>query len=143
MSLYDQLTAADNLIRRIGKISSELIGGEAALCLGDVYTENGLLYVEFFYTYANIRISDEPAAVIAMSQESLYSFTLETRAYIGTDEYTYSPPQQYIIEKLLASGSLGTGHDAQMVFAYRDGKAIWSARYDALVPVLSNSFTLR
>ncbi len=143
LSLYDQLTAADNLIRRIGKISSELIGGEAALCLGDVYTENGLLYVEFFYTYANIRISDEPAAVIAMSQESLYSFTLETRAYTGTDEYTYSPPQQYIIEKLLASGSLGTGHDAQMVFAYRDGKAIWSARYDALTPVLANSFTLR
>ena len=143
LSLYDQLTAADNLIRRIGKISSELIGGEAALCLGDVYTEDGLLYVGFFYTYANIRISDEPAAVIAMSQESLYSFTLETRAYIGTDEYTYSPPQQYIIEKLLASGSLGTGHDAQMVFAYRDGKAIWSAHYDALTPVLSNSFTLR
>ena len=143
LSLYDQLTAADNLIRSIGEISNELIGGEAALCLGDVYTENGLLYVEFFYTYANIRISDEPAAVIAMSQESLYSFTLETRAYTGTDEYTHSPTQHYIIEKLLASGSLGTGHDAQMVFAYRDGKAIWSARYDALTPVLANSFTLR
>ena len=143
LSLYDQLTAADNLIRRIGEISAELIGGEAALCLGDVYTENGLLYVEYFYTYANIRISDEPAAVIAMSQETLYSFTLDSRAYVGTDEYTHSPTQRYILEKLLASGSLSVGHDAQMVFSYHDGEAIWSARYDALTSAVFNAFSSR
>ena len=143
LSLYDQLTAADNLIRRIGEISIELIGGEASLCLGDVYTENGLLYVEYFYTYSNIRISDEPAAVIGMSQESLYSFTLDARAYTGTDEYTYSPKQSYILRKLKESGSLPDGHNAQMVFGYEDGTAVWSARFDAISQVKYNVFAGR
>ena len=131
LSLYDKLTAVDNIISRLDDISHELIGGEASLCLGEVYTEGGLLVFEYFYTYNNIRIMDAPAIRAVLSQDTLYSFELSAQSYKGSDKYELCPRQSYVLRKLRESGELtDEDTDGRMRLVYRGGAAAWSVFFE-------------
>lgn len=125
LSVYDKLTAVDNLIKRIGGLSDEFVGGEAVLCLGDVYMNEGRLVFEFFYTYDNIRIGGAPSLRAEIEQDRLYSFSLTAESYSGTDEESFNPPQPFILRKLESSGKLDGITDGEMRYVYRDKIAEW------------------
>jgi hypothetical protein len=132
LNLFDKLTAVDNLINSLADISPSLVGGEAALCLGDVYYEDGLLVFEYFNTFRNIRISGNPAVRAVLSQETLYSFELSAQSYKGTDSFSYSLSQSYVLRKLRETGKLTdeiTKLDIR--FTYHGNKAGWSVRYSS------------
>ena len=145
LSVYDKLTAVDNLIKRIDALSDELVGGEAVLCLGDVYMSDGRLVFEFFYTYNNIRIGGSPSLRAEIEQDRLYSFSLTAESYSGTDEERLSPLQSFILRKLEAFGKLDGITDGEMRYIYRGGAAEWGigtrpyaseARLFARLPIL-------
>lgn len=127
LNLFDKLIAVDNLISRLGEISPGITGGEASLCLGEVYTEDGMIVFEYFNTYKNIRISGGPAVRAVLAQERLYSFELYAQSYKGTDLLSFSPSQSYVLRKLRETGSLtNESSGLNMRFKYLGETAGWS-----------------
>ena len=129
LSIYDKLTAVDNMIGRIETMSPELTGGEGKLCLGDVYTDGGRLVIEYFYTYEDIRIGGGAALRVEIEQDRLYSFSLQTVSYNGTDSPTLLPSQEFAVRKLAESGRIEGGSGGELRLVYRDGKAVWSVGF--------------
>lgn len=125
-SLFDKLAAADYLLTELSDISSALVGAEAYLCLGEVYTENGMLVIEYFYTYNNVRIIDEPAVRAVFGQETLCGFELLARSFEADGLTELSPPQSYVLKKLYETGLVHEGTTgATMRYVYQDGGAKW------------------
>ncbi len=103
-SLFDRVSAVDSLIRRMSAIDIGLTGKEARLCLGQIYTEDSLLVIEYFYTFNNIRIgsSSSPAALRAkLSQDSILSLEFAPRSYTGSGNTVLLTEPLYILRQLL------------------------------------------
>lgn len=134
--LFDKLAAADCLLTELSEISDRLVGGEAELCLGNVYTENSLLIFEYFYTYENIRISGEPAVRAAFGQDTLCAFELLSYSFEPTGSTTLCTSQEYVLEKLFDTGVLTEGQRVgSMRLVYEDGGAKWKAMLTEDAPV--------
>lgn len=131
LSVYDKLTAVDNIIGRIEALSPELAGGEAKLCLGDVYTDGVRLVIEYFYAYEDVRVGEEAALRAEIEQDRLYSFSLRTVSYKGTDSPTLLPSQEFAVRKLSESGKTDGETGGEIRLVYRDGTAVWSVGFIA------------
>ena len=126
--LFDKLAAVDSLLTGLSELSKSLVGGEASLCLGNVYADDGLLVYEYFYTYDNIRISEEPAVRAEFGQDSLCSFEIKAESFSTLETRTLSPRPEYIARKLSESGAIPDGMSGiVMRRIYTDGKAAWKA----------------
>ncbi len=126
-NLFDQLTAADNFIRSLGAISLDLIGGEASLCLGSVYSSNTQLVIEYFMTYNNIRISSAPALRIVLTQETISRVELSPISIVGTNEISHSLQPSFTLRKLIDLGMLPEeGSLGGLRMMYSGSDAAWS-----------------
>lgn len=105
-SLFDKLAAVDYLMTSLYEISPDLIGNEAKLCLGNVYNNNGMLVFEYFYTYNNIRLSEEISVKAAFTQTTIFSFELTALSCKPSGETTLVPTSEYILRKLDTTGKL-------------------------------------
>lgn len=124
--LFDKLAAVDSLITRLSALSKSLVGGEASLCLGNVYTDDGLLVYEYFYTYDNIRVSGGAAVRAEFGQDSLCAFEMTAVSFSTLETRTLCPEPSYIARKLNMIGTLPDGvSDAFARRVYEDGKAVW------------------
>ncbi len=126
LSLYDKLIAVDNLLTGIEELSPQLTGGEARLCLGSVYTEGGLLVIEYIPTYDGMRIESAPTVRAKLAQDRLTSLELTAVAYAVEGASTLSPEQGYVIRKLTETGMIVPTTGCEMRFSIRDGTAMWS-----------------
>ena len=118
--LFDKLTAVDNLIRRLGEISEGLVGAEAKLCLGDVYSDGGLLVVEYFLTYNGIRISTEPYLRAVLTEKTICELVLHPITVRGGEATTLAIDPAYVL------GRLGyTGEIDAMSLRYGQTSAEW------------------
>lgn len=130
--LFDKLAAVDYLITELGGISKSMIGSEAKLCLGNVYTSGALLVFEYFYTYDGIRISDRADLCAAFSQDTLYYFELYTEAFKTLEDASLCPSAEYISRKLSELGKLPDEKSgATMRRVYENGRVVWKAFYAA------------
>jgi len=127
-TLFDKLTAADNLIRRLGEISPSLIGGEASLCLGDVYRDGELLVVEYFPTYNNIRIGTNVQLRVVFAKNTVCEFELfPVTVDIGETE-TLVPRPYFIADQMVGVGLIAEDAPADSLrLCYTGGSAEWSA----------------
>lgn len=123
--LFDKLTAVDNLIRSLGEISPLLIGGEASLCLGDVYSDGALLIIEYFLTYNGIRIEGDPYLRTVLTEETVCEVTLHPYSVRSKDISVLSPSPRYILRGLETLGELpeGTAIDSVRMRYGSDGAA--------------------
>ncbi len=104
--LFDKLTAVDNLIRRLGEISDGLVGGGAELCLGDVYSDGGLLVVEYFLTYNGVRISGEPYLRAVLTEKTVCELVVHPITVREGETQTLAIDSAYIFEHLDYTGAL-------------------------------------
>lgn len=142
LNLFDKLTAVDNLIRRLGVISSDLVGREASLCLGEIYNEDGLLVIEYFLTYQNIRIDGDVCLRAKLSQDRLCELEFTPRSVTGSGETSLSPQQSYILRKLSDTGQIPADSElSAMRMRYRDGTAAWTVSLSRTV-ALSRTVSL-
>ncbi len=126
--LFDKLAAVDLIITELGKISKPFIGGEATLCLGNVYTDGALLIFEYFYTYDGIRISGDTALRAAFGQDTLYYFELEMTEHYALESVSLCPSAEYISRKLIELKRLPIGDvGAAMRRFYENGRVAWKA----------------
>ena len=127
LNLFDKLTAVDNLIRSLGEISPSLIGGEASLCLGSVYSTDTLLVIEYFLTYDNIRIAGDTVLRAVLTQDTICQVELCPVNITGSGEVSYCLDQDYTLRKLIALGKLPSeGALGGMRLRYEDAHAAWS-----------------
>lgn len=125
--LFDKLTAVDNLISRLGEISPELIGGSGTLCLGDVYSSESLIVIEYFLTYNGIRISGEPYLSAILTEETVCEVRLRPYSAVPSDTTELLPSPTYILENLGKTGKLSA--DAaidSMRMLYSEDGAAWT-----------------
>lgn len=128
-TLFDKLTAADNLIARLGDISQELTGGEAQLCLGDVYSDGAFLVIEYILTYDNIRIGETPYIRAVLTEDAVSQLEMYPVSVKVTEGTSLVPPPDYVYGKLLlVSGELAAEGMGDAYLRYADGKALWAAR---------------
>ena len=125
--LFDKLTAVDSLIRKLGEISPELVGGEAALCLGDVYSDDSLLVIEYFLTYNGIRVGTEPYIRAVLTEETVSQLQLRVHAVKSTEMTELALSPGYVMDNLDKSGKLDKDRSIDSVrLFYNDGNAAWS-----------------
>ncbi len=124
--LFDKLTAVDTLIRRLGEISDGLVGGEASLCLGDVYSDGARLVVEYFLTYNGIRIGSEPYLRAVLTEKTLCELVIHPVTVKALDTVEFSLPPAFVFETLVKAGKLAknTAIDA-ITLRYGDRQAEW------------------
>lgn len=129
--LFDKLTAVDSFIRRLGEVSSELVGNDAAVCLGDVYISDSLLVIEYFLTYNGIRIDGEPYLRAVLTEETICELRLRPTAVTVSETTALAPSPGYILDNLDKTGKLDGERAIDTVrFFYNDsGNAVWSAIY--------------
>ncbi len=126
-SLFDKLSAVDNLVGRLGDISPSLVGGTAVPCLGDVYTDKSLLTVEYFLTYNNIRIGTEPYLRAVITENTISEIELLPVYITGSKETVLVPKPMYVVRKLdeLEMLPLGLGVKA-VSLNYTGSNAEWT-----------------
>ncbi len=125
--LFDKLTAVDSLIRKLGEISPELIGGEANLCLGDVYSDGSLLVIEYFLTYNGIRMSGEPYLRAVLTEQTVSQLHLRPTSVKSTETTGLALSPSYIMDNLNKSGKLNKDRSIDSVrLLYTDCNAAWS-----------------
>lgn len=126
-TVFDKLAAVDCLLTGLSGVSQELVGGGAKLCLGNVYTEDGLLVFEYFYTYSGIRVG-ETAAKAVFGNDTLRSFELGSENIQPTGSYSLLTTPGYTVRKLAAAGSLEGFPDAGLTLRYKNGTAGWQIK---------------
>lgn len=125
--LFDKLTAVDNLIKKLARISPELVGGEASLCLGDVYTEGGLLIIEYLPTHNGVRIGSEPYLRAALTEQTVCEVTLYPIAVSEEGETGLALSPSFVLEGLDGVGTLPTDKDICSVrLSYNGADAEWT-----------------
>jgi len=126
-TFFDKLTAADNFIRLLGEVSADLIGGEASLCLGDIYRNDELMVFEYFPTYNNIRIASDAGLRIVFAENTLCEFELfPITASVGENETLLTTPE-YVLKQLKNSGAISADAACEDVRArYSGGSTEWS-----------------
>lgn len=128
-TLFDKLTATDNLIARLSGISSELTGGEAQLCLGDVYSDGVFLVIEYILTYDNVRIGDEAYIRAVLTEDAVSRLEMQPVSVKITAGTSLVPAPDYVLKKLLlVNGELAADSIGDIYLRYVDGKAQWAAR---------------
>lgn len=128
--LFDKLTAVDSLIRKLGEISPELIGGSAHVCLGEVYSSDSLLVIEYFLTYNGIRIGSEPYLRAVLTEETICELKLSPIFAEPTEVTGLSLSQSYTLDSLDKTGKIDESRKIDSVrFFYTDGDAAWSVIY--------------
>ena len=129
--LFDKLTAVDNLIRKLGKISPALIGVEGELCLGEVYSEGGLLVVEYFLTYNGVRVDEGPYFRAVLTDQTVCEVAVSVWT-LNIDENTeLTPSAKYTVETLLSVGELEDDMRISRInLRYADGVAKWNVILD-------------
>ena len=131
LNLFDKLTAVDNLIRSLGEISPSLIGGEASLCLGSVYSSDTLLVIEYFLTYDNIRVAGDTVLRAVLTQDTICQVELRPVNITAGGETAYCLDQNYTLRKLTDLGRLPAGKKAGgMRLVYDGADAAWSVVVD-------------
>ncbi len=129
--LFDKLTAVDSLISRLGSISGDLIGGAADVCLGEVYSSDSLLVIEYFLTYNGIRISGEPYLRAVLTEETICELQLHPLVVTPTDKTEFSLSQGYVLNSLDKTGKLEQSRAIDSVrLYYTDGSADWFVIYE-------------
>ena len=124
-SLFDRLMAADHLITSVMQIDRKLVGGEASLCLGRVWTEDSVVAAEYFLTYDNIRLTDGAVIRVYLSSDTLCGFELTPTDVGLTDTAVRTPSRGYILNRLSQLGLLPDGA-LDMTLRYTDGRAEWN-----------------
>ncbi len=125
-TLFDKLTAADNLIGRLGEYSSELIGGDGTLCLGEVYSEGPLLVIEYLLTYENVVVRTEPHMRFVFTDETVCEIEINSEIVKVLDASANVPEPGFVLKALKASGSLSEELIPNRLYlCYTDGEAEW------------------
>ena len=128
--LFDKLTALDSLIGRLEKISNELVGGSADVCLGEVYSSDSLLVIEYFLTYNGIRIGNEPYLRAVLTDQTICELTLHPIFVTPVDTTELSLSLGYILDSLDKTGNLDKNRQIDSArFLYTDGHADWIVTY--------------
>lgn len=126
-TVLDMTAAVDRLISDFGEISQKLIGGNAMLCLGDVYVDNSMIVVEYYHTYNNIRISGDPAVRAVFAGDRLYGFEMSIADFDDGEDICLSLRQDYVLKHLYPESS---DRPEEMRFIYKNGKADWYVVYE-------------
>ncbi|MBQ8552500.1 MAG: hypothetical protein IJ428_06780 [Clostridia bacterium] len=130
-SLFDKLTAVDNLIGKLDAVSADFAGGGATACLGDVYSDGALLVVEYFLTYNNIRIGSEPYLRAVLTDNTVCELELRPITVSSTEESTLTPQPDYILRKLTELGRLSADtHIASVSLNYTGSEAEWTVELE-------------
>lgn len=125
--LFDKLTAVDSLIRKLGEISPELIGKDAKLCLGDVYSDGSLLVIEYFLTYNGIRISGEPYLRAVLTEQTVSGLHLRPMSVSAAEGTGLALSPSYIMDNLNKSGKLNKDRSIDSVRLFYTGdSAEWN-----------------
>ncbi len=130
-SLFDKLTAVDSLVRRLGEISPELVGGNANVCLGEIYSRDSLLVIEYFLTYNGVRIGGEPYLRAVLTEETICELKLHPVSIAPSEATGLSLSPSYILDSLDKIGRLDEGRAIDSIrLSYTDGDAVWSVIYE-------------
>ena len=125
-TLFDKLTAVDNLIGRLYEIAPMLMGGEGMLCLGDVYTDGSLLVIEYILTYNNIRVGAEPYLRAVLTDDTVCELEIGMRAISASEDTTLAVLPDYVLRGLIASGRITDDSRVDSVkLCYLDDSARW------------------
>lgn len=127
-SLFDKLTAVDNLIRGIRGISPTLLGTEKAeLCLGEVYTNGNLLVIEYFRTYNSVRIEGKPVFRVLLTENTICEVEINPADIRSTGEVTKNHKPGYVLRKLYELDRLEESRRAAYVsLTYSENVANWT-----------------
>lgn len=129
--LFDKLTAVDNLIGKLGEISPSLIGAHGKLCLGDVYSENGLLVVEYYLTFNGILVDSKPYFRAVLTDQTVCEVAVHAQNQIPSEDSDLLPGAKYTVETLLGAGELANDAGISAVkLCYRNGDARWNVILD-------------
>ncbi len=129
--LFDKLTAVDNLIRKLEEISPMLIGSDGKLCLGDVYSEGGLLVVEYFLTYDGVRVGTEPYFRAVLTDQTVCEVFVRAWDLDADEDTELTPSAKYTVGTLLTLGGLDDNMRISRVnLRYADGIAKWNVNFD-------------
>lgn len=129
--LFDKLTAVDNLIGRLGEISPSLIGAHGSLCLGDVYSENGLLVVEYLLTFNGILVDTKPYFRAVLTDQTVCEVTVYVQNQIPSEAPELLPGAKYTVETLLGAGDLaGDARISAVKLRYDNGDTKWTVILD-------------
>ncbi len=126
-TLFDKLTAVDNLISRLYDISPELVGGDGQLCLGDVYSDGALLVIEYILTYDNIRVGEDAYLRAVLTENTVCELELFPTLVKMTEKTELLPKPAYVFGKLGAVGGTGGKPIGTVYLRYLGGKAEWAA----------------
>ncbi len=128
LNLFDKTIAADNFIRKLGEISPELIGGDASLCLGSVYTRDTLLVIEYILTYNNIRVFDGASLTIVLTQDTISHVELSPISVVGANHTSTCLDPVYTLRKLVELEMIPTDKKIRgLRMSYSGSNAAWSA----------------
>ena len=131
-TLFDKLTAVDNLIGRLYDISPALVGGEGQLCLGDVYVDGAQLVVEYILTYDNIRVGSDAYLRAVLTEDAVCELLLYPVNVTVSAETSLSPRPAYVFGKL---GLLQPENESltlgRAYLKYENGQARWEANVES------------
>ena len=131
LNLFDKLTAVDNLIRQLGEISPALTGGEAALCLGSVYSSETQLIIEYVLTYNNILVGGDCVLRAVLTQDAISRIELSPVYISEAGESAYCVDQNYTLRKLTELGLISESRKlGGMRLQYDGEKATWHVLAD-------------
>ncbi len=104
LNLFDQITAVDNLIRHLGDISPALIGGEASLCLGSIYSSDSMLVIEYILTYNNIPLVGKPILQAVLTKDTISRVELLPTSVNATEETSHCLRPEFTLRKMTELG---------------------------------------
>lgn len=129
--LFDKLTAADNLIRKLGELSPPLVGAMGLLCLGDVYTDGGRLVIEYFLTLDGVRIGKEPYFRAVFTEETISEVTVYSKTLEISSSTELVPSARFTLNTLFGLDKLPADKRIlSMRLAYTDTGAKWNVILD-------------
>ena len=125
-TLFDKLTAVDNFIGRLEECIGRSMGGEGMLCLGDIYSEESLLVIEYILTYDNIAVGSEPYLRAVLTDETVCEIEIDLLGVSVQDGEENSPPPDFVLRGLRAMGKIKETDMLDRIYlSYEDGKASW------------------
>ncbi len=128
-TLFEKITAVDNIIGGLFEISPSLLGGtDAELCLGNVYSDQGLLAVEYLLTYDNIRVGTEPFIRAMLTDDTVCEFDINACMVNPLEESTLVLPLAFTLNGIQAVSAENEEATVDTAYlCYINGRAEWIA----------------
>ncbi len=127
-TLFEKITAVDNVIGGLCEISPSLLGGGyAELCLGNVYSSQGLLAVEYLLTYNNVRVSTEPFIRAMLTDDTVCELDINACVVNPSEEAALVLPLGFTLNGIQATEENEEALFETAYLCYINGRAEWIA----------------